>query len=354
MVAIKLKREYVSLILILCCIFLIFKYPEAVKNGVNEGLNICLYTIIPSLFPFMVLSTYVVKSDILSPVYKLFSAPVRLIFHQPTSAISVILLSMIGGFPVGIKMTNDLFMKGKINKEQAQRLCLFCMNAGPAFVITAVGTNMLRSTKAGIIIYSSLCISSFISGIITSFVVENEEKKLKSRNEKSLKLTSLSASVTDSIQAIFGICAWVILFSAITMCIKEFKFPEKAHIYITSFFEVTKGCLVLVGNSPLPIITGIIGFGGICVHCQVLEHLKNIELKYSCFFVSRILNGILSGIISHLLLLLFPVEIDVFSNTDKISSYSFSFSYSAFFVVIIMCVVMIFDIDRKKNYDRMN
>lgn len=354
MATIRIKKEYFSLVVILCCIFLIFRYPDAVKNGVNEGISICFHTIIPSLFPFMVLSTYIVKSNILFPVYKFFSSPVKVIFRQPAPAISVILMSMIGGFPIGIKMTNDLYIKGQINKKQAQRLCLFCMNAGPAFIITAVGTNMLKSTKAGVIIYFSLCISSFASGIISSFIAEKEQEKIKLKNERPLQLTSLSVSVTDSIQSIFGICAWVVLFSSITACIETFKLPEKIYFCVISFLEVTKGCSVLSRLLPLPIITGIISFGGICVHCQVLEHLKNIDFKYLHFFISRILNGVLSGVISHLLLLFFPVEINVFSNTDKISSYSFSFSYSAFFVVIIMCVVMIFDIDRNKNYDRMN
>ena len=45
----------------------------------------------------------------------------------------------------------------------------------------------------------------------------------------------------------------------------------------------------------------------------------------------------------------FPVETDVFSNFDKVTAYSFSVSLPAFFVVIIMCIIMIFDIDRKKK-----
>ena len=261
---------------------------------------------------------------------------------------------MIGGFPVGIKMTNDLYAKGEITKEQAQRLCLFCMNAGPAFVITAVGTNMLDSTKAGVIIYSSLCISAFISGMISSFFAEKNNNVINPKNEKPLQLSSISASVTDALQCIFNICAWIVLFSSITQCIDTFNLPEKVYIYITSFLEVTKGCSVLAGNTALPFFTGIIGFGGICVHCQVLEYLKNIELKYSYFFIARILNGLLSGLITYLLLIFFPVEINVFSNSDKISSYSFSFSYSAFFVFILMCIIMIFDIDRNKKYDKIN
>ncbi len=354
MATIRIKKEYLSLVIILCCIFLIFRFPDAVKEGVNEGINICFYTIIPSLFPFMTLSTYIVKSNILSPFYKFLSLPIRVIFKQPASAVSVIILSMIGGFPVGIKMTNDLYTKGQITKEQAQRLCLFCMNAGPAFVITAVGTNMLGNAKAGIIIYSSLCISAFVSGIISSFVATKNDGIVNQKNEKPLQLSSLSASVTDSLQCIFNICAWIILFSSITQCIETFRLPEKAYIYITSFLEVTKGCSLLAGNNSLPIITGMIGFGGICVHCQVLEYLKNIEIRYSYFFITRILSGILSTIISYILFLIFPVEMDVFSNSDKISSYSFSFSHSSFFVFILMCVIMIFDIDRNQKYDRMS
>lgn len=354
MATIRIKKEYFSLVVILCCVYLMFRFPVAVKEGVNEGLNICFYTIIPSLFPFMVLSTYIVKSNILSPFYKLFSFPVRLFFKQPAYSVPVIFMSMIGGFPVGIKMTNDLYIKGQITKEQAQCLSLFCMNAGPAFVITAVGTNMLNSTKAGIIIYSSLCISALISGVISSFIAEKNADVIKIKNEKALQISSLSASVTDALQCIFGICAWVVLFSSITKCIETFNLPEKAYICITSLLEVTKGCSLLTGKLTLPVVAGVIGFGGICVHCQVLEYIKNMEMKYIYFFITRVLNGILSGIISYILLLFFPVEINVFSNSDKITSYSFSFSYSAFFVFILMCVIMIFDIDRNKKYGRMD
>ncbi len=354
MTTIKLKKEYLSLLVILLCTFLMFKYPVAVKQGVNEGLGICFNTIIPSLFPFMTLSVYIVKSDILSPVYKVLSFPVRLFFKQPACSSSVIIMSMIGGFPVGIKMANDLYAKGKITREQAQRLCLFCMNAGPAFIITAVGTNMLKSSKAGVIIYISLCLSSLVSGIISSVLADKNENSITSSNRKPLQLSSLSASVTDSLQAIFNICAWVVLFSSITKCIEIFDFPEKVSILITSLFEVTKGCSLLSTRFPLPVITGIIGFGGICVHCQVLGYIKNMEIKYPFFFISRLLNGILSGIISYIIFLLFPVELDVFSNSDTITSYSFSFSYSSFFVFLFMCVIMIFDIDRNKKYDRMN
>lgn len=349
MVILKLKREYFSIIIVVLCLYLMFQYPMAVKDGVTEGLSICFYTIIPSLFPFMTLSAYITKSNILSPVYRIFSFPAKILFRQPPCSAPVIIMSMIGGFPVGIKMINDLYIREQITKEQAQRLCLFCMNGGPAFIITAVGVNMLNSSKAGIIIYISLCLSSLISGIIFSFTGKKNEKELKQTEQIQLPLSSLSASVSDSLQSVLNICAWVILFSSVTNCIRTLKFNETIYIIATSVLEVTKGCTLSTGKMPLPIITGIIGFGGLCVHCQVSGFLKNMKVKYSYFFSGRIFNCVLSALISYVLFLIFPVETDVFSNSDKITAFSFSVSAPAIFIFILMCIIMIFDIDRKKK-----
>lgn len=349
MTVVKVKKEYFSIIFILICLVVLFRYPDESKNGVIKGIEICLYTIIPSLFPFMTLSTYTVKSNILSPFYKLLSGTSKAFFKQPPCAISVIILSMIGGFPVGIKMANDLYMQGQITNEQAQRLCLFCMNGGPAFVITTVGLSMLGSMKAGIIIYVSLCISAFVSGVISSFVADKKDFSKNEKSDISLPLSSLSVAISDSMQSIITICAWVILFSSATSCLKSVGLSEKAYLVVCSLLEVTNGCILLSGKASIPVIAGIIGFGGLCVHFQVLSFLKNTGMKYGYFLVSRVLNGTLSAIFTQLFLLFVPIETDVFSNFDKNTVYSFSVSFPAFFVVIIMCIIMILDIDRKKK-----
>ena len=57
-------------------------------------------------------------------------------------------MSLIGGFPIGAKMTAELYCDGRLTENQAQRLNMFCMNAGPAFTVTAVGVSMLSSRRA--------------------------------------------------------------------------------------------------------------------------------------------------------------------------------------------------------------
>ena len=55
MVTVKVKKEYFTLILIILFTVLLFRFPDEIKNGITRGLSICFYTIIPSMFPFLVL-----------------------------------------------------------------------------------------------------------------------------------------------------------------------------------------------------------------------------------------------------------------------------------------------------------
>lgn len=347
MVTVKLKKSFFQIAGVIICLIFMFKMPYAVTMGVTEGLQICFYIILPSLFPFMVLSTYIIKSDIFSFAYKVLTPAAKILFRQPACTVPVIVMSMIGGFPVGIKMVNTLLNDGAINKNQARRLCIFCMNGGPAFVITAVGVNMLGSMRAGVIMFVSLCTSSVILGVFTSFL--GDKKELKGHCEIQSALFSLSSAVYEGLHSVLGICAWVVIFSAITSCLSTCITNENIFATLSAFIEVTKGCTLLAGKMPIPVITAIIGFGGICVHCQVLANLKNCEMKYSHFFVCRILNGAVASFISYLLLLVFPVPVDVFASAQNLSVTTFSVSLPAFFTFAIMCIIMIFDIDSKKK-----
>ena len=348
MVTVKVKKEYFTLILIILFTVLLFRFPDEIKNGITRGLSICFYTIIPSMFPFLVLSSYVVNSDILSPIYRFLSPVTNVLFRQPACVVPVIILSMIGGFPVGIKMVNDLFMRKEITENQAKRLCCFCMNSGPAFTITAVGANMLHSSLAGVVIFASLCISSLIMGFFTRFFTCEDNSK-KTKQYHLSHLSSLSTSVTSGINSILGICGWIVLFSGLIECLHTINPNEFLSLFITTTFEVTGACNEFAGKIPLPIFAFIIGFGGFCVHCQVLDCLTNCKLKYAHFLFSRVIHGSLSGIFTYIFLLFIPIEIEVFANTSNIQPAPFSVSIWGFVALVLMCVIMIFDIDRKKK-----
>lgn len=348
MITIKLKREFFACLLVIFCIFLIFRFPDTIKSGITNGLQICFYTIIPSLFPFMVISSYIVKSEIFSPVFKLFSPITKFLFRQPDFTTSVILFSMIGGFPIGLKMINEFYEKEKITENEAKRLSLFCMNAGPSFIITALGVNMFKNVKIGIIIYFSLCLSSVILGIVSRFFTDKKTKS-PSPQRKTLVYSSLSASVSDGLQGLLNICAWIVLFSALTECLNVFTINKTGLAIISSLIEISNGCINSVGKIPIPLFSLFIGFGGLCVHCQVSGYMKMCKIRYIWFLSGRIAHGVLSAITTHIILIFSPVDADVFANAEAFVPASFSVSLPTFVMLMIMCIIMIFDIDRKRK-----
>ncbi len=348
MITVKLKKEYLACIMVIFCIILIFKFPDSIKSGITRGLQICFYTIIPSLFPFMVISSYIIKSEIFSPVFKFFSPITKFLFKQPSCTTSVFLLSMIGGFPIGLKMINELYQKEKITKNEAERLSLFCMNAGPSFVITALGVNMFRNVKLGVIIYVSLCLSALLIGIFSRFFSDGLVKK-QEYNKKTLIYSSLSASVSDGLQGILNICAWIVLFSALNECLGIFINNKQILAIFSSVIEISNGCVTSVGKIPLPLFSFFLGMGGFCVHCQVLSYMKNCKIRYTRFLFGRISHGVFSAIITHIILIFFPVDTNVFASAQGIIPATFSVSLPTFAMLIIMCIIMIFDIDRKRK-----
>ena len=166
----KALRRLPLLFAALCAAALIVALPSVSAAGVKKGLLVCASSAVPSLYPFCVLSAFFVRSGLCGYLGKLLEKPVRILFNLPGSAGAAACMSFVAGYPVGAGMTAALFEQGRISQADAQRMTLFCVNAGPAFVIGGVGAGMLGSARAGAVIFSSLTLASLTLGLLTRFI----------------------------------------------------------------------------------------------------------------------------------------------------------------------------------------
>lgn len=127
---------------------------------------------------------------------KISRKPVRVLFALPGSAGAAACMSFVAGYPVGTGMTAALFSDGRISQSDAQRMTLFCVNAGPAFVIGGVGAGMLGSVRAGVIIFVSLTLASLTLGVLTRFIPHDETNKHAAPAISSLPL---SRALTEAV-----------------------------------------------------------------------------------------------------------------------------------------------------------
>lgn len=325
--------------------------PQTAADGVRDGLTLCGQVVIPSLFPFLALSSFVVQSGLSVRAGRLLRPLTEGLFRLPGTAGGAIFMSLIGGYPVGARMTAQLLDASLITKKQAQRMLLFCVNSGPAFLISAVGAAMLQSRRAGLILCASLTASALLIGFLSRFFAKSEPagESAVLRQSESSAAQALVDAAAQGCAGIVSICVWVILFSCISALLGLLPLPGALRLLMQCFLEVTSGCAAAAGRVPLPMLALALGWGGVCVHCQVLRDVRQTGLSLPLFFCGRAANGLLACLISEGLFRLFPCDAAVFSNHVRALPEAFAASAPVAACMLFMCALLILEVEGRRK-----
>lgn len=346
-------------------------FPSESSEGVKNGLNYSATLLIPSLFPFMVLSSFAIRSGFSEIAGKLFSKITKFLFGLPSVCSATIILSLVGGFPVGAKCIRLLYDEKKISLVQAQRMMLFCVCSGPAFLITAIGAIMLKNITAGIILYISQIVSCIILGIVSRFIYRKENTKLISSEVKSKpKINILSAfimSSSDGAKSITEMTALVVIFSLfinvaeksgiISLLSDVFSSigisSRFADLIIPTVLEVTGACSKICdGGLPLWFLSLAVGFGGLCVHLQIFDILHGVNIKKSHFFIFRIINAILSSFLTYIICIFYSPSADTFATSEFSETVFTSSSIAGTVALVIMSIVFLLSLRKTLSFDK--
>ena len=314
---------------------LVITNPRVCTEGSIKGLLLSGRVIIPSLFPFSACVLFVMKSGGLSLLN--FAKPfTNRVFHLSPQQFSLMLLSFIGGYPVGAKLLNEAVKSGKLSKENGGIMLNYCVNAGPAFIVLAVGGEILGSKKIGYILLLAHIISSLILSLIFGFFIKNDNTASENSAESFSPADNFVVSVSDAASAIFSVCAYVILFSTVNeymSCLSEKILVLK---YISPLLEVTNA---VTDMRNIVIIAFLLGFAGVSVWCQILSMGKHIKINFVVFTLSRIAHGLLSAVITALILKVFGIAVTVLASVKYTPTYSgIALSLSMLSMVIVLII----------------
>ena len=130
-----MKKTFI--VLFFSCTFfllLLFFSKECISLTLN-GLLIWYRNMIPSLFPFMVLSGFIVRSGLSEKIGKLLQPILGIFFPLPSQMLYIIFMGFLCGFPMGAKMIADMMEKEEITPIAGEYLLSFCNNIGPLYMI---------------------------------------------------------------------------------------------------------------------------------------------------------------------------------------------------------------------------
>ncbi len=345
-----LIKNLITLVILSAIAVCLIIYPKETKQGIKSGFILLGENLIPSLFPFMVLSSYISQSNISNLACKFCEKPFRILFKTSGYGITPFFLGILGGYPVGAKTTAEFFNEEKISQNDAERLLYWCINPSPSFVVTTVGTFMLGNTKSGLLLYFSCILASLTVGFLCRFISSEEIKNIKITPQNA-KQNIFVKSVSRGSEAMFSVCAWFLTFSVISSLCVALKLPYSLSYIIKSIGEVTLGCKnAISANFSLPVIAGIIAFGGLAVICQCASYSIICKTELKNLVCSRLINAALSTIYCSLLLKVFPqcqvVSVVVGSRTTPLTLYH---SFGATIILFIMCIVLILEVDNRKK-----
>ncbi len=342
----KFKIFTFALTVIAISVLLVFS--EVCKSGIERGMLICGNVIIPSLFPFTVCILIIVNLK-LTLKNKFVSKILKTVFGQNFDMFCVMIFSFIGGYPIGCKLIDELYTQEKIDIKTANLMQMYCVNAGPAFIITAVGTGILNSKNLGIVLFASHIGASVLIAIFLSRFTRNHLKENTSEKEKINSFSELFVnSVSSAASSVMGICCYVLLFSVINSFLVYFFGDIPILKNIIFFTEVTSG---ITYTQNVFLISFLLGFSGISIWCQILTLSKNAKPDFKLFVFGRILHGALSSLLTFIILKLFKIKQNTISNHllngKKIFYTDFALAISLALMLIVLLIYIF-----SENYSR--
>lgn len=345
-----LLKNILTLVIVSAIGVCLIIHPQNTAEGIKNGFLLLGNNLIPALFPFMVLSSYISESSVARMISKLFEKSFKLIFKTSGYGVIPFVLGCLGGYPVGAKTVSEFYKSNKISQNDATRLLYWCINPSPAFLITAIGTFMLGNTKSGFLLYFSCLLSSVTVGFICRFLSDDEIYPIETENIKPNENIFVK-SVSKGSEGMLGICGWVLTFCVLAALCDALKIPYSISYIIKSVGEVTTGCKNAVSSGlALPVIAGIAGFGGFAVICQCASYSSECHVKMKYLICSRLINAALSGIYCSALLKLFPqcenASVVISTSTTTFTLYH---SIGAAIILIIMCALLILEVDNRKK-----
>ena len=324
---------------------LVITNPKVCTEGAVKGLLLSGRVIIPSLFPFTACVLFIMKSGGLSLLD--FANPfTKRVFRLSPQQFSLMLLSFIGGYPVGGKLLNEAVKSGKISKENAGIMLNYCVNAGPAFIVLAVGGGILGSKKIGYILLLAHIISSLILSLVFGHFIKNDNTDSENTAESFSPADNFVVSVCEAASAIFSVCAYVILFSTVNEYMNCLSEKISVLKYISPLLEVTNA---VTGMRNIVIIAFLLGFAGVSVWCQIISMGKLIKINFAVFTLSRTAHGVLSAVITALLLKVFGIAVNVSTSVKYTPTYNGIVLSLSMLSMVIVLIISLFSKKKTGN-----
>ncbi|MBQ8688348.1 MAG: hypothetical protein IJ512_07360 [Ruminococcus sp.] len=294
-------------------------WSTAVYEGMRAAVQVCLETMIPSLYAMMICSELLLSRGthrmLATPLHK----PAKLLLGCSGQVLVIFLLSQAAGYPIGAKMLSNLSEKKQLSRKQASLLAGVCFGGGPAF-LSALFAEHPGDGRA--VFLAGLLANGILFCCMSRFL-HTDPSPAHEKYPDAKGAGALVGAAASSGAALLKICAMVIFFGgglallsasgALTLPSqllgRMLQIPEnEAERILCAFAEISRITdLIPYRTAQLPLLGAMLSFGGICVLLQIAAVTEG-RLHMGWILLLRCIAAALTGTFLFLRQLLIPTE----------------------------------------------
>ena len=301
--------------ILLCAVGLLW-YSRPVSTAITQSLTLCLQVLLPSLFPFFVLSGMLIASGAVQRLSSCLEKPFRKLFDLPGCSSAALLLGALGGYPVGARTAASLYSQGLCGQWDAEKMLCFCNNAGPAFLIGVLGSKLLQDPALG----TQLFVIHLVSALLVGLLLPKKKTAVKLNDFSSFGNTPqpfyilFLDAVTGAFTSYLSVCSFVLIFSVLLCLFSQISaftvlssmLPGDSTLWngiFSGVLELTTGAACLTSASLprtvlLPALSFLCGWGGLSVQFQTIHLLQSAGLPCRRYLKAKLLQGLVAALLT--------------------------------------------------------
>lgn len=304
-----MKKPIISLLLITSfCIMLVTS--ELTKSSALTGLNLWLFTLVPTLLPFMIVSSVIMETNSHKIITFFLSPVMKHLFRLNEAAGYPFFMGLLCGFPMGSKITADMVSKGELSVLQGNILITFCNNISPAFIMGYMIPVVLKlSGPLSLGITCIMFLSPVLSGIILSRLILRLSAHISGNasihnngrhdaSPSSRPYSLIDTCILKSFENIIKLGGYIIIFTIICGIITPLINNDFILCTLSGFLEITSGLnwffSMSCDKTVLLTVCVLTSFGGLCSIAQTYSMINRSGLSIKIYILGKFFNSLVT------------------------------------------------------------
>ncbi len=268
-------------------------FPAEGFTAAAEGLLLWYRSLVPTLFPMMILSGLLLKTGAAGKISRIISRPLQKFIPLSADSFYALFIGFLCGCPMGAKTLSDLSDSNTVSQNERLLLAAAINNISPAFLSNYLVAQHMGDTALQrptlLILYGAPVIYAFFS--LPAFLKKMQTEKLtknvscsQTKNKTSptgLQFSVVDVCISDGVSNITKLGGYIVLFSILASIIEHL--PIQAPLPKALLLGMTEVSVGIHAVAALPLtfsvkyllLITISAFGGFCCAAQSAQFLKN-------------------------------------------------------------------------------